>query len=297
MRADFFRTLFAVVFISSALPAWNQASTEKGVSPKSAAVRGRPEPYVAEFAITSVKTLEDGTTLTQESTEVQAWDSRGRTLTATTTIPESGDETPTTRVRVSDPANRSSSSWSFEGKFDSVAKKPMVEPGRAPCSATASGTASVGSTASGEASGKASSVVQAPTGFTATVSAMPQPARTQAGVTTTIEQLGSQTIEGIEAHGSRVTQTTPSGAVGNSQLLVSSRESWQASVNGISLTVREVDDDPKNGKRITELVKFSLGEELDPASFQPPEGYGISTQETRPVSCKQFVQPQRVLTP
>jgi hypothetical protein len=60
-------------------------------------------------------------------------------------------------------------------------------------------------------------------------------------------------------------------------------------VHGISLTLREVDDDPQTGKRITELVKFSLGEP-DPASFQPPEGYEISTQETHQVSCQQPAQ-------
>jgi hypothetical protein len=102
---------------------------------------------------------------------------------------------------------------------------------------------------------------------------------------TSIEHLGTETIQGFEAHGSRVTQTIPAGAIGNREPLVNTRESWQANAHGIGLTVREVDDDPQNGKRTMELVNFSLGEP-DPASFQPPEGYEILNQETQQIPCQ-----------
>jgi len=283
MSTGIFRAMWTLVAVSLALPAWNQVPAGQGVAPD------RPEPYVAEFTIISVKTLADGTTLTQEFTEVQAWDSRGRTLTAITSVPESSVETPTTRVRVSDPANRISSTWDSEGKLATVTKRPVFEPGCASCLSAAPGSVSAGSTSDGQASGKASPVVGAPTGLTATVSPVSEHGRVQVNVNTTIEHLGTQTIRGFEAHGSRITQTTLAGTIGNSQPLVSSRESWQGNVHGISLTLREVDDDPQTGKRITELVKFSLGEP-DPASFQPPEGYEISTQETHQVSCQQPAQ-------
>ena len=103
MSTGIFRAMWTLVAVSLALPAWNQVPAGQGVAPD------RPEPYVAEFTIISVKTLADGTTLTQEFTEVQAWDSRGRTLTVIISLPESNDETPKTRFGASYPANGISS--------------------------------------------------------------------------------------------------------------------------------------------------------------------------------------------
>jgi hypothetical protein len=284
--------------ISFALPAWSQLSAGQSVLLNGAAARSVPEPYVAEFKITTVKTLADGTTLTQEFTQVQAWDGQGRTMTAITSVPASSDETATTKVRVSDPVTRISSTWDSNGKLATVVKRPVYEPLRVPCSpatpgsvaGSVAGSISGGPPADGQASGKAGQVLGAPTGLSGTASAVSEHALVHANANTTIEHLGTEAIEGFEAHGSRITQTTIAGTIGNSQPLVSSRESWQTNVHGIGLTVREVDDDPQNGRRITELVKFSVGEP-DPASFEPPAGYVISTQEPHPVSCSQPARP------
>jgi hypothetical protein len=286
MSARVFRALRILAAVSFALSAWSQVSAGQSVLPNGTAARSLPEPYVAEFRITTLKTSADGTTLTQEFTEVQAWDAQGRTLTAITSVPATSDETPTTKVRVSDPVTRISSSWDSNGKVATVVKRPGYDPGRGSCPLTTPGSVSVGPAVDGQASGKASQVVGAPTGPIATVSAVSAHPLMHVNANTTIEHLGTQAIQGFEAHGSRITQTTLAGAVGNSRPLVSSRESWQTNVHGIGITVREVDDDPQNGKRITELVKFSL-EEPDPASFEPPPGYQISTQEPHPVSCSQ----------
>jgi hypothetical protein len=300
MSAVIFRALLIFVAGSFALSAWSQVSAGQNVVPKGAAASSEPEPYVAEFKITNVKTLADGTTLIQEFTEVQAWDARGRTMTAITTVPASSEETATTKVRISDPANRISAAWDTNGKLATVVKWPVYGPGRASCSLstpgsvaeTVSGNVLGGPSADGQASGQASQVVSAPTGLTAGVSAMTSQVGVPASPKTTIEHLGTQEIQGFEAHGSRVTQTTLAGAIANNQPLVSTRESWQANVHGIGLTLREVDDDPQNGKRITELVKFNLGEP-DPASFQPPPGYEVSIQEMHQVSCPQSAQPSQ----
>jgi hypothetical protein len=294
LSAGVFRVLRFLVAVSFALPAWSQLFAGQSVLPNGAAARSVPEPYVTEFKITTVKTLADGTTLTEEFTEVQAWDGQGRTMTAITSVPASSDETATTKVRVSDPVARISSTWDSNGKLATVVKRPAYEPMRVSCSPTTpgsvSGSVSGGPSADGKASGQASQVVGAPTGLGATVSAVSAHALMHVNSNTTIEHLGTQAIQGFEAHGSRITQTTIAGTIGNSQPLVSTRESWQTNVHGIGLTVREVDDDPQNGRRITELVKFSLGEP-DPASFEPPAGYAISTQEPHPVSCPQPAQP------
>jgi hypothetical protein len=145
-----------------------------------------------------------------------------------------------------------------------------------------SGNVAAGLSADGSSSNKDGQGPGAPSGLTATVA----PASNSAQPSTAIEFLGTETIQGFVARGSRVTQTTAGGAMGNNGELVSTRESWQTNASGIGLTVREVDEDPVNGKRITELEKFSLGAP-DPVSFQPPKGYEIVTREIHPAACQQ----------
>jgi hypothetical protein len=87
------------------------------------------------------------------------------------------------------------------------------------------------------------------------------------------------TILGIEAHGTRYTTTTPAGEIGNDQPLVRTQEDWFAKGSGIN--VRNVTDDPQQGKHSMELVKLDQGEP-DPALFQPPDGYEIVTEEMVP---------------
>jgi hypothetical protein len=96
------------------------------------------------------------------------------------------------------------------------------------------------------------------------------------------EDLGTTTILGIEAHGQRSTITTPAGAIGNDQPLVTTTENWSA--RGFPFPLRHVRDDPRQGKEYRELVKLDQGEP-DPALFQPPEGYEIVTDEMVP--CKE----------
>ena len=50
-------------------------------------------PYTAEYKLTTVKTLADGSTITHESTEVNARDSQGRRMTAETVISEINGQT------------------------------------------------------------------------------------------------------------------------------------------------------------------------------------------------------------
>ncbi len=73
-------------------------------------VRAAKVPYTAEYKITQVQTLADGTTITHETTEIKALDSQGRRMTAT--IVTSGDRAPTTHVMVFDPVARTQTHWS-----------------------------------------------------------------------------------------------------------------------------------------------------------------------------------------
>jgi hypothetical protein len=97
-----------------------------------------------------------------------------------------------------------------------------------------------------------------------------------------MEDLGTMTIQGVEARGQRWTTTIPVGEIGNDQPLVQTQEDW--CVPSLRLAVRTLSDDPRMGKRTTELVKLDQGEP-DSALFLPPEGYEVVTEEMVP--CKE----------
>jgi hypothetical protein len=208
-------------------------------------------PYTAEYKISRVQRLRDGTVITHESTEVVAVDSHGRRMTATTSIPVSGEQTPVTRVNVFDPVARTSSNWSVPGQKATVLAMPVPGAPRQPCAAAAPASGAVGSV------------------FTSTgPRARP-----------TVEDLGVETIQGIEARGRVTTTTTPAGAVGNNEPLVRTSETWTAVVPGLNgLMVSSVIDDPRMGKTTRELTNLSQSEP-DPSVFQPPAGYEIVSRE------------------
>ena len=83
------------------------------------------------------------------------------------------------------------------------------------------------------------------------------------------EDLGTRTIAGVEAHGSRTTQTIPAGEQGNELPLVVKRELWRSKELG--LVMLGIMDDPRRGKTTFEIEDLTPGEP-DPALFVPPAG-------------------------
>jgi hypothetical protein len=233
-------------------------------------------PYTAEFKITHVQTLGNGATITRESTRLQASDSQQRFMSSTTTIQQYGDHAPLTTIIVDDKANGTQTSWDSRTRKATVVKEPPPEQQHG-CWQTESGNTKryysrphpASSVAQSDSHGKLtlSVTVQAPP------SQRPGPVR---------EDLGTMTIQGVEAHGYRTTTTTPVGEIGNDQPLVQTQEEWVAP--GLGFQVRSVRDDPQQGKETQELVKLDQGEP-DAALFQPPEGYEIVTEAMIP--CKE----------
>ena len=94
------------------------------------------------------------------------------------------------------------------------------------------------------------------------------------------EDIGTESIDSIEARGRRRTTTIPAGAAGNNEPLVTTSETWTAVTGGLEgLMVREIRDDPRRGKSDRELTSLSQ-DDPDPATFQPPEGYEIETKDS-----------------
>jgi len=112
----------------------------------------------------------------------------------------------------------------------------------------------------------------------------------------TVEELGTKTIQGVEARGRRTTWTTPSEYTGKDKkhkplvcpTEVSSFELWKAIDPGLAgLTVRMVSEDAASGKTTKELVKFSQ-REPDAAAFRPPASYEVVNREVDSEPCLTF---------
>jgi hypothetical protein len=101
------------------------------------------------------------------------------------------------------------------------------------------------------------------------------------GQNRTIEDLGSQFINGVSALGVRITTTIPVGAIGNDQELKSVTERWYS--NDIHALVRTVTRDARSGVNTLELTNI-VRAAPDPALFQIPAGFSFVANDGAPVS-------------
>jgi hypothetical protein len=164
----------------------------------------------------------------------------------TSTTVTSVDRAPTTRVMVYDPVARTQTFWNSPGKVAHVLQLSSTA-GEHHCSTITRDDVSVTS---------------APKS------------------TFTSENLGTQSIQGIETRGRRFTTTVPAGAMGNDEPLVTTQEAWTAIAVGLKgLVVRDISDDPRRGKTTRELTSLTQSDP-DPTTFQPPEGYEIVTKDS-----------------
>lgn len=87
------------------------------------------------------------------------------------------------------------------------------------------------------------------------------------------EDLGTQTVSGVVATGTRVTHTIPAGAMGNAQPIQTVRETWVSS--DLKMPVMVKTSDPRFGTTVTQLTNITRSEP-DAALFQTPAGYTVS---------------------
>ena len=233
------------------------------------------QPYTAEFKITQVQTLADGTTITSEGTEIRARDSAGITMQSNTNASWQLGRTLGTSGGVHDTDGTILANWYSVTKAGHVFKMPPKEQ-RHGCWASASVRMDWN-----EAPRPAppERVVFNP--LTRAAEQMPAPVQRSKP---NFHDLGSISIQGVEAHGQRITRTIAVGEVGNDRTFVTVEENWMAPSLGLEL--RQSTEDPRTGKRTRELVNLTL-EEPDPSLFQPPADYNVTTEEMHPVDCKQ----------
>lgn len=103
------------------------------------------------------------------------------------------------------------------------------------------------------------------------------------------ESLGRQTIEGVEAEGTRVTFTIPVGEIGNERPIEIVSEQWYSAELGVLVMSRH--SDPRSGETTYRLTNI---DRIEPAKhlFEVPAGYTVS--EGLPGIMKQAPLPAKV---
>lgn len=89
---------------------------------------------------------------------------------------------------------------------------------------------------------------------------------------TTTTNLGTQTIEGVSAQGTRVTRTIPAGQFGNEQPMIITTESWYSP--DLKVLVMSKSSDPRMGDTTYTLTNIQRSEP-SPSLFQVPSNYTV----------------------
>lgn len=87
--------------------------------------------------------------------------------------------------------------------------------------------------------------------------------------------LGTQTINGVPAQGTRITRTIPAGKIGNEKPIVIVTETWYSP--DLQTYVLRKTTNPLSGNTTFELTNIQQGEP-DPTLFQVPSGYTVRSR-------------------
>ena len=92
------------------------------------------------------------------------------------------------------------------------------------------------------------------------------------------ENLGTQTINGVVATGTRTTQTIPVGAIGNLQQIQIVREVWISQDLKVPVMIKT--SDPRFGDTVMQLANI-VQANPDASLFQVPAGYTVENAPDR----------------
>jgi len=208
-----------------------------------AAVRGLP--YSAVEKTTTLKTLADGTTVTNVREEKKWRDGEGRERTERGTIKD-GEFVPTLTVLL-DPVAHTNTILELSNKI------ARVTPTQTPRERTPEEEAALA-----EARAKRLAEIR---DRTTTQADKPE-----------VEKLSMQNIAGVEAQGTRMTRVIPAGKEGNDRPITTVYEFWVAPE--LKITVQSLSDDPRYGKTTMETTELQRGEP-DAALFQVPADFKV----------------------
>jgi hypothetical protein len=202
-------------------------------------------PYSAVEVTVQQQALAGGNVIQRQTTTNISRDSQGRVYTESefTRPGAAAGQTPVKRITISDPV---------AGYVHEVDPQKRVVTSRATRPANGSQTAS-GPRPAGAAPRTPRAAGQ-----------------TDPNVVT--ESLGTQTVNGVIATGTRVTRTIPAGTMGNALPIQSVRETWVSADLKEPVMIKSVD--PRFGTRTTQLTNINRVEP-DPSLFQVPADYTV----------------------
>jgi len=206
---------------------------------------GTGHPFSATVKTTFEQKLSDGNSIHASARTRQARDSAGKTLTEFAQNCERGEDGQPQlwlNVSVYDRTAKTTMNWQVNGNMSKVVRVfhqgEQVPP----------------------------PVPSAETLERQKIAQMQQPPRSEFRT----EKLGTKTINGVSAEGSRTVRTIAAGEEGNDLPLEVINESWRS--RELGLTLMMIRDDPRLGRTTVEFEELSLSEP-DPALFAPPGSY------------------------
>lgn len=230
-------------------------------------------PYSAEAITESVQKLYDGNRIVQKSSTKQYRDSEGR---------ERREEgAPMNAVFITDPvakvsytlypdtqtASKTNGTGTFF--FQHSDAQPTTAAVRAPISA---GTLPAGGRGNIIVASRGVAYASAVAAPNLTVTLGPEPG------TAKIEDLGTQTIEGVQAKGTRATTIIPTGQIGNDREIEVVDERWYSPE--LQLTIMTRHTDPRVGENTYKLTNIQRIEQVR-SLFEVPPNYTIATDVFR----------------
>jgi hypothetical protein len=219
-------------------------------------------PFSATEQRHSLQVLGDGTRIERTDTSQFSRDSEGRTRTELT--PAGGDAPAT--VTIQDPV--AGANYFLDPVHKTANKMPL--PSTLAVTRAVNGTA-VPTVLSGRlmgvvGGGPAQMVTSA--AVAGLPSAASGPAAPPVG-----EDLGTESINGVLAKGTRTTISIPAGQIGNDREIQVVSERWYS--DDLQMVVKSSNADPRFGTSSYELTNISRAEP-DPSLFQVPPGYTVN---------------------
>ncbi len=205
------------------------------------------KPYSATVTTQTRQTYLDGTQVNHSTTTLQYRDADGRVRTETESAGRGGGE-PVRHIVIRDPVSKSS--YRLDPATKTATKMMM---GGAVAPAYGGGGGGVGGARGGSVS---------------------QPEAARSRPNQTVEDLGTMTVNGVAARGTRITTVVPAGAIGNDRDFRSVEERWFSPE--LNLLIKSVTEDPRFGTTIYEMTNISRMAP-DPSLFKVPSEYTITS--------------------
>jgi len=229
-------------------------------------------PYSAQAVNEMVQTLADGNRITHTSTSTLYRDSQGR---------ERREETPSRAIFITDPVEGVSYTLTPNRKEARKSSQHSVGFITTDGGGVGVGAGRGGGTVATEtrtftmnSSGSGAETFVFSTQDVNSLKAKP-----------VVENLGTQTMEGVSAEGTRTTVTIPAGQIGNEQPIITVTERWYSPE--LQVTVMNKRTDPRTGTTTYKLMNISRSEP-SPALFQVPSDYAVIEPDTRRTFINKF---------